>query len=225
MLTSLKVRVQATSTGGWLRVSYTLDGQPDVFGGNFFGVAAGDYLLMAEDNEGCQDTMTITVGNQSTFTTTIVTTIDENCGNSDGAIDIDVAGSGTNFSYSWNNGETTQDLSGLAAGTYTCIITDIDNTCDDEVSVELINTADFTVSTSIVDESCGDGAGSIDLTITGGSNFTFIWSNGATTEDLSSLVAGNYTCLITDGTSGCTFNIDADIMNATNGIAVSTSYQ
>ena len=219
-----QAQVQAASTGGVAPVSYTLDGQPDVFGGNFFGVAAGDYLLMAEDNEGCQDTMTITIGNQSTFATTIVTTTDENCGNSDGAVDVDVVGSGTNFNYSWNNGATTQDLSGLAAGTYTCIITDIDNTCDDEVTVELINTADFTVSTSIIDESCGDGAGSIDLTITGGSNFTFIWSNGATTEDLSSLVSGNYTCLITDGTSGCAFNIDADIMNATNGMAVSTSY-
>ena len=217
-------QVQATSTGGGAIISYTLDGQPDIFGGNFFGVAAGDYLLMAEDDEGCQDTMTITVGNQSTFTTTIVAIIDENCGNSDGAVNIDVAGSGTNFSYIWSNGATTQDLSGLAAGTYTCIITDIDNTCDDEVTVELINTADFTVSTSIFNESCGDGAGSIDLTITGGSNLTFIWSNGSTTEDLSSLVAGNYTCLITDGTSGCAFNIGVDIMNVTNGMAVSTSY-
>ena len=217
-------QVQATSTGGLAPVSYTLDGQPDVFGGNFFEVAAGDYVLMAEDNEGCQDTMTITVGNQSTFTTTVVAIIDENCGNSDGTIDIDVAGSGTNFSYSWNNGETTQDLSGLSAGTYTCTITDIDNDCSDEVSVELINTADFSVSTSIVDESCGDGAGSIDLTITGGSNLTFIWSNGATAEDLSSLVAGDYSCLITDGTSGCVFNIDVDIMNVTSGMfATSTS--
>ena len=217
-------QVQVTSTGGSAPVSYTLDGQPEMFGGNFFGVAAGDYLLMAEDNEGCQDTMTITVVNQSTFTTTIVAVIDENCGNSDGAVDIDVAGSGTNFSYSWDNGETTQDLSGLAAGTYTCTITDVDNTCYDEVSVELINTADFTVSMSTVDESCGDGSGSIDLTITGGSSLTFAWSNGATTEDLSSLVAGNYTCLITDGTSGCTFNIDVDIMNVTNGMVVTSTY-
>ena len=217
-------QLQAASTGGVAPISYSLDGQPDVFGGNFFGVAAGDYLLMAEDNEGCQDTMTVAIGNQSTFATTIVAIIDENCGNSDGAVDIDVAGSGTNFSYSWNNGEATQDLSGMAEGTYTCIITDIDNTCDDEVTVELINTADFTVSTSIVDESCGDGAGSIDLTITGGSNLTFIWSNGATIEDLSSLVAGNYTCLIIDGSSGCTFNIDVDIMNITNGMVVTNTY-
>lgn len=217
-------QVQAASTGGVAPMSYTLDGQPDIFGGNFFAIAAGDYLLMVEDAEGCQDTMTITVGNQSTFITTIIAIIDENCGNSDGAIDIDVAGSGTNFSYSWNNGEITQDLLGLAEGTYTCIITDIDNTCDDEVTVELINTADFTVSTSIVDESCGDGAGSIDLTITGGSNLTFIWSNGATTEDLSSLAAGNYTCLITDGTSGCAFNIDVDIMNVTNGMVATSTY-
>ena len=219
-----QAQVQAASTGGVAPVSYTLDGQPDVFGGNFFGVAAGDYLLMAEDSEGCQDTMTITVGNQSTFTTTIVAITDENCGNLDGTIDIDVAGSGTNFSYSWDNGATTQDLSGLSAGTYTCTITDIDNTCSDEVTVELINTADFSVSTSVVDESCGDGAGSIDLTITGGSNLTFIWSNGATTEDLSSLVAGNYTCIITDGTSGCTFNINIDVLNVTNGLVVTSTY-
>jgi len=216
-------QVQAASTGGLAPVSYTLDGQPDVFGGNFFGVAAGEYLLMAEDDEGCQDTMTITVGNQSTFTTTIVAIIDENCGNSDGTVDIDVAGSGTNFSYSWDNGETTQDLSGLAAGTYTCTITDIDNTCDDEVSVELINTTDFTVSTSIVDESCGDGAGSIDLTITGGSSLTFAWSNGATTEDLSSLSAGTYTYTILDGVTGCVYSQSVVVANTTTGIIVSSA--
>jgi len=217
-------QVQAGSTGGVAPVSLTLDGQPDVFGGNFFAVAAGDYLLMAEDAEGCQDTMTITVANQSTFTTTVVAIVDENCGNADGTVDIDVTGASTNFSYSWSNGETTQDLSGLSAGSYTCTITDIDNTCDDEVTVELINTSDFTVSSVVTDENCGDGMGSIDITVTGGSNLTFAWSNGETTEDISSLIAGNYTCLITDGTTGCTFILDVDVINATSGMMVSSTF-
>ena len=150
-------QVQANSNGGIAPVAFTLDGQPDVFGGNFFAIAAGDYLLMAEDAEGCQDTMTINVGNQATFTTSITTVVDENCGNSDGIIDIEVAGTGINFTYSWSNGETTQDLSGLSAGVYTCTITDVDNTCDDVVSITLTNTADFTASEVVVDESCGDG--------------------------------------------------------------------
>ena len=215
-------QVQANSNGGIAPVAFTLDGQPDVFGGNFFAIAAGDYLLMAEDAEGCQDTMTINVGNQATFTTSITTVVDENCGNSDGIIDIEVAGTGINFTYSWSNGETTQDLSGLSAGVYTCTITDVDNTCDDVVSITLTNTADFTASEVVVDESCGDGLGSIDLTVTGGSSLTFSWDSGETTEDLSNLSAGTYTYTILDGVTGCAYSQSVIVANTTTGIVVSS---
>jgi len=45
----------------------------------------------------------------------------------------------------------------------------------------------------------GDMSGGIDLTVTGASgNYTFEWSNGATTEDIYDLAAGTYTVTVTD---------------------------
>jgi len=50
-----------------------------------------------------------------------------------------------------------------------------------------------------INVSCNGGSdGSIDLTPTGNSPFTFSWSNGGTTEDISNLTSGNYSVTITD---------------------------
>ncbi|MBL4655286.1 MAG: T9SS type A sorting domain-containing protein [Bacteroidia bacterium] len=66
------------------------------------------------------------------------------------------------------------------------------------------STAMFTVTTGQSDATCNtgnDGSGAV--TVTGGtSSFTYIWSNGATTQMIDSLTQGNYTVTITDG-YGC----------------------
>ena len=71
-------------------------------------------------------------------------------------------------------------------------------------------------------ENCADGTGSIDITIfTTSGPISYLWSNGATTEDLASLSAGTYTVTITDAIT-CVETISFTIINQTSGISITT---
>jgi len=57
-----------------------------------------------------------------------------------------------------------------------------------------------TVNGNVIDVTCfGGNNGSIDITVTGGSgSYLYDWSNGADSEDISNLIAGDYTVTVTD---------------------------
>jgi gliding motility-associated-like protein len=57
-------------------------------------------------------------------------------GYGDGSIETDISEGTPDFEYEWSNGETTPDISGLDAGTYTLIVTD-ENGCRDSITVEI----------------------------------------------------------------------------------------
>ncbi len=61
----------------------------------------------------------------------------------------------------------------------------------------------LTVTYAKTDVSCNGGKnGSIDVSVSGGTSpYTYVWSNGATTQDLSNLVAGSYTITVKDAAS------------------------
>ncbi|MBN4051483.1 SprB repeat-containing protein, partial [bacterium AH-315-M05] len=71
------------------------------------------------------------------------------------------------------------------------------------------------------DASCSGGSdGAADLTVTGGTTpYSFLWSNSATTEDISNLTIGTYTVIITD-TNGCTA---FDTVTINNPISLTSS--
>ena len=71
-------------------------------------------------------------------------------------------------------------------------------------AVDPCDTTTIVSSSSVTDESTyGANDGAIDLTVSGGDgNYSFSWSNGATTEDISGLAPGTYTVDISDG-NGC----------------------
>ena len=66
------------------------------------------------------------------------------------------------------------------------------------------NCESFNLSAAITDASASTiNNGAVDLILSGGqSPFTFNWSNGSTTEDISSLFAGEYNVIVTDNI-GC----------------------
>jgi len=56
-----------------------------------------------------------------------------------------------------------------------------------------------TLATTQQDVNCAGGNdGAIDLTVTGTSTYDFDWDNAETTEDISNLIAGDYTVIVTD---------------------------
>ena len=125
-------------------------------------------------------------------------------GASTGAINLTPSGGTTPYTYTWSNGATTQDLSGIAAGTYTVVVNDANGSsggCTATTTVTITQpAAALTLSSTQVNVLCnGATTGSIDLTPAGGTApYAYAWSNGATTQDLTGLAAGTYTVNVTD---------------------------
>jgi hypothetical protein len=97
----------------------------------------GVYVLAVTDSNGCTYTDSISIS-QPVDISLSSTTIGETTGNN-GSIDLTVSGGTPGYTYSWSNSATTQDISGLAGGSYTVIVTDA-NGCDDTLTVVVSST-------------------------------------------------------------------------------------
>ncbi|MBN4062495.1 gliding motility-associated C-terminal domain-containing protein, partial [Bacteroidales bacterium AH-315-I05] len=110
------------------------------------------------------------------------------------------------YTYQWDvsaGSQTTQTATGLAAGTYNVTVTDVSG-CSATVSATVSSATAISLSTAVTDVSTiGGSDGSIDLAVSGGASpYTYNWSNGSTTEDISGLTAGNY-CVTVSDTASC----------------------
>lgn len=118
-----------------------------------------------------------------------------------GVINLSVSGGEAPYSYLWSNGDTTPDIIDVA-GNYSVTITDSKGKT---LVHSAIIASDTVVATATVVNETTDN-GSITLFVSGGqAPYAYIWSNGATTKDISSLASGSYSVIITDS-NGCTFS-------------------
>ena len=144
-------------------------------------------------------------------------------GFSDGQIDLTVNGSGP-FNIQWSNGATTEDISGLTAGTYTVTVVDVAN--DTTIETYSLTEPDAITrsAVSIQDVTCfGLNNGSINISVAGGvPNYSFQWSNSSSNEDISSLIAGVYTLTITD-LNNCTSVFANDTVHEPDEIKITAT--
>lgn len=202
-----------SAAGGVPPYQYSLNGGA-LQGSNVFNnLSAGQYTVTIQDNNGCQGTLDFTVTQPLTVLAGSVMVTNVNCyGESTGSINLEVTGGAPPYSYLWNNGMTTQDISNIPEGNYSVIITDSRN-CTLTVNAVITQPAAALSGTAtVINVLCfGESTGSVNLTPAGGASpYTFLWSNGETTEDISDLSSGIYSVTITDS-NGCTALIAASV--------------
>jgi hypothetical protein len=177
------------------------------------GLAQGLHTVTVTDANGATTDCEITIGGPSASLAADAISVDVLCfGELTGSVDLTVSGGTTAYTYLWDNGATTQDLADVAAGTYNVTITDA-NLCTTTASATVGQPAAALAADSIsVDVLCfGELTGSVDLTVSGGTTaYTYLWDNGATTQDLADVAAGTYNVTITDA-NGCTTTASATV--------------
>lgn len=124
------------------------------------GLTSGTYSVQVEDQNGCTSVDTFIVAQPDLLTVNLSSTVYFNGHNvtlyqaTDGEIDAVVAGGTSPYEYIWSNGSSTEDLSGVGAGTYIIEVTDF-NGCYATDTIKLTEPYALEIPTVVTDNSDG----------------------------------------------------------------------
>ena len=166
---------------------------------------AGFYSVLVTDSNGCLFSDTILITEPDPLVVDSVAINNISCfGGNNGSIDISVSGGTPFYSYLWSNGSTSEDISSLTAGLYSVVVNDSNGCSSNFYSYIVTEPAQIQNTAVVTPVSCfGRNDGSIDISVSGGSpSYSYFWSNGDTTEDVTGLASGAYSIEITDN-NGC----------------------
>lgn len=173
-------------------------------------LCVGTYTLKVTDGVNCSSNQLIYMQPLSTSEySTFVSYTNTACGNCNGAASITSYASN---SYTWYPGGTvSSSLSNVCAGNYTIDV--IENTgCTFTKTVSVLNVGstspipNLSVTANVNNETClqsGDGVITLFLSGSNPGPFNYLWSNGATSQNVLNVNSGNYQVAITDGNSNC----------------------
>ena len=107
------------------------------------GLTAGTYRLKITDGNGCSVWGSFNVMEPQALSATL--DVVQPTASTDGDIDLTVAGGTAPYSYTWNTGDVTEDLYGVAAGFYQVTVID-DNGCEVVVEETIQNVSTASVN-------------------------------------------------------------------------------
>jgi serine protease len=152
----------------------------------------------------CSSVANISIGISSPTITNVIATNPTCFGNCNGIITASTAGGTPPYIYLWSNSSTTNTISGLCSGTYSCVVTDAYN-CTSSTSVNIASSTSLTSIATHTNASCSTCPDGIAFaSVTGGVGpYTYTWlPSGGNTALVVNLAPVCYTVNISDA-QGC----------------------
>ncbi|WP_139171745.1 PKD domain-containing protein [Flavobacterium noncentrifugens] len=168
-------------------------------------LAAGTYIITVTDATNCPKIINVIIPEAPLFLITPVVKEISCYGAHDASINLNFVGGITPIALTWNDGSTSGTVrNNLGPGTYTVNIVD-GTPCTINRTFIIVEPQPLALTANTTNAfDCNDAnSGAINLLVSGGiPPFSYAWSNGAVTEDLNNISAGNYQVTVTDA-RGC----------------------
>lgn len=169
-------------------------------------LAAGTYTITVTDESNCVKIINVVIPEAPVFKVEPVVTQISCHGANDGSIILNLTGGIAPVNLVWSDGSTAgTQRNNLPPGTYTATLTD-GKPCQIVRTFVIIEPAALTISANLTHAlECNNAmTGAINTVVAGGTPpYTYAWSNGAGTENLSGITSGTYSVTVTDA-RGCT---------------------
>ena len=221
--------ITVSASGGTPAYNFSLTGSPPFLPTNLFtGLPAGTYDVVVQDANGCETpagATLVTISSPSSIVSSALVSSDYNgqdisCNSfSDGEITVSSSGgTGTSYTYSLPaanySGTSPYTITGLAAGGYPITVTDINGCTSTIPSVAISQPTPIVLNTSQLDAGCNGAAdGSASVIPNGGTpGYIYLWDSGQMTANITDLIAGPYSVLVTD-VNGCSQSTLVTILN------------
>ncbi|WKW47581.1 choice-of-anchor L domain-containing protein [Myroides sp. JBRI-B21084] len=207
--------IEIKPAGGTLPYSYTWS-HTTLDAAKVEGLVAGTYNVIIKDANNCIKTEQITITEPTSLNATL-TVKNVTCFNTaNGEITANVSGGTAPYTFNWSNGKTSQNNTDLIPGDYTVIIIDAKG-CSITKTATITQPQVLQLTYTQTKAGCnGALANSVIVTPTGGVlPYTYLWSNGATTNIVDDLLPGNYTVKVTDA-NNCVLTENVTVIPSTN---------
>ncbi len=172
------------------------------------GLCAGNIITTITDFNNCTLVVSFNITQPPPLNVVVTDTQHVVCnGICDGSITVSGSGGTPPYTYSWISGQTTPQISGLCAGTYTVTVTD-SNDCTAVLPITIHDTSNFDANYTHQNVSCyGYCDGDAFVFGNGGSPpYSYLWNNGDTSDTQNNLCADTYSITISES-AGCVRNV------------------
>ncbi len=185
-----------------------------------FDLPAGEYWVSVVDEMGCTGVDSIELDYLSHLKIELLSKNPICFESETGRVQAKPTGGIEPYSYQWNTGDTTQAIEDLPAGVYSVTVTDglgcsvVDSVMLEDPPQILL---EFTISHA---SHCGagDGKARVEVIQGGSAPYSYLWSNGKTTQEITNVPAGTYVVTVTSN-EGC-IAIDSTTIGQPNTLSV-----